>query len=46
MKKVVSGQFKPVEFIVSGDLTGLNNTIGQYTTGGGDGGYTTTTTTT
>ncbi|CAF0971766.1 unnamed protein product [Rotaria sordida] len=44
--EVVSGQFKPVEFIVSGDLTGLNNTIGQYTTGGGDGGYTTTTTTT
>ncbi|CAF4610426.1 unnamed protein product, partial [Rotaria sp. Silwood1] len=43
--EIVPTQFKPIEFIVSGGLTGYNNAVEQYTTGD-DGSYTTTTTTT
>jgi hypothetical protein len=43
--EIVPTQFKPIEFVVSGGLTGYNNTVEQYRTGG-DGNYTTTTTTT
>lgn len=37
-------QYQPVEFVVSGGLTGYDSTVDQYTTN--TGGYTTTTTTT
>ncbi|CAM2700506.1 unnamed protein product [Rotaria socialis] len=37
-------QFKPIEFVVSGGLSGFNNSIENYATVG-DGSYTTTTTT-
>ncbi|CAF5097428.1 unnamed protein product, partial [Rotaria magnacalcarata] len=37
-------QFKPIEFVVSGGLSGFNNSVEKYATVG-DGSYTTTTTT-